>query len=74
MREMNASATLATMLILVAGAPASAQQPHTLFGAPCTASADTPVTEPRTGDWNDGAVLQAAQAVRALIGLEDDDR
>lgn len=32
------------------------------------------VAEPRAGDWNDGAVLQAAEAVRALIGLEDDDR
>ena len=32
------------------------------------------VDEPRAGDWNDGAVLQAAAAVRALIGLENDDR
>ena len=32
------------------------------------------VAEPRAGDWSDGAVLQAAEAVRALIGLENDDR
>jgi len=49
MRAQNMAATLAIALTLTAGDSASAQQPHTLFGAPCTASADTPVTEPATG-------------------------
>jgi hypothetical protein len=49
MRAQKTAATLAITLTLLAGDPASAQQPRTLFGAPCTASADTPVTEPATG-------------------------
>jgi len=32
------------------------------------------VSEPLSGDWNKGAVLAAADAVRALIGLERDDQ
>lgn len=42
-------AALALLLGLLDSGMATAQEPRTLFGAPCTASPDTPVTEPRTG-------------------------
>jgi hypothetical protein len=41
-------ARLACALVAIC-VPLSAQQPRTLFDAPCTASPDTPVTEPATG-------------------------
>jgi hypothetical protein len=36
-------------LAVVGAGPAQAQQPKALFGAPCTSSADSPVTEASTG-------------------------
>ncbi len=50
MNAMNPRvAALSLLLALSHASPATAQQPHTLLGSPCTASADAPVTEPGTG-------------------------
>ncbi len=43
------AAALSLALGLLSASSVSAQQPRTLLGMPCTASADTPVTEPETG-------------------------
>jgi poly(3-hydroxybutyrate) depolymerase len=51
MRAILVRTSTAGPLLLTAllAAPLGAQQPHTLLGAPCTASADSPVTESGTG-------------------------
>ena len=46
---LTARAAALSLAFGLLGGPASAQQPRTLLGTPCTASADTPVTEPETG-------------------------
>jgi poly(3-hydroxybutyrate) depolymerase len=43
------AAALSLSLCLLHLSPAAAQQPLALLGAPCTATADAPVTEPGTG-------------------------
>ena len=48
MRETTLAAAAVVGLAL-GPAPAAGQQTRTLFDAPCTASADSPVTEPSTG-------------------------
>jgi len=50
MKVIRAGAVVYMLGLGVLGAdPVIAQQPRTLFGAPCTSSTDAPVTETRTG-------------------------